>query len=200
MYDIEKAKKIGERIEEMRKDRDKTQEQLGERCGFTKSKICKLENGIQLPAIDEVFILANALDVEIEYLLGIEKTSAKPLIDNFEKIVLSKTYTTKGRKVYDKNQIPFVIDEDYFVLTCREKIIALFKELASLQADKKSLSEKEYEDRTIKAQQNFAKGKSNKAQLMYLLTDSQLTKIIEKAVLQKNYLKTLLENLDDNEE
>ena len=49
-----------------------TQKQLGEMIGVTKVSICCYENGTRTPTLDTLIDLANALQVELTYLLGVD--------------------------------------------------------------------------------------------------------------------------------
>lgn len=64
---------LSKRLKEARKAKKMTQEALGKEIGVTKVSICCYENGSRTPTLDTLIDLANALGVEITYLLGIDK-------------------------------------------------------------------------------------------------------------------------------
>lgn len=63
---------FSKRLKEQRKEMGFTQKQLGEMVGVTKVSICCYENGTRTPTLDTLIDLANALQVELTYLLGID--------------------------------------------------------------------------------------------------------------------------------
>ena len=63
---------LGKRIKRLRRMQDLTQEQLGERAGYSKSFIGCVENHSSIPSVETVVKIANALGVTPDYfLLGI---------------------------------------------------------------------------------------------------------------------------------
>jgi transcriptional regulator with XRE-family HTH domain len=52
---------LGKRIQELRKDRNFTQEGLAERCGLTLNYIGKVERGEAQPTLEALLSIANAL-------------------------------------------------------------------------------------------------------------------------------------------
>jgi DNA-binding XRE family transcriptional regulator len=71
---IRKAqRKFGEKIATLRKQKGLTQEQLGEDCGITGTKIQKIENGEANPSLSTMIHLAERLGLRLDRLLrGIE--------------------------------------------------------------------------------------------------------------------------------
>lgn len=60
------------RLKELRKKAGLTQQQLGNIIGVTKVSICCYENGTRTPTLDTLIDLANCLNVELAYLLGVD--------------------------------------------------------------------------------------------------------------------------------
>jgi len=56
---------IGERIRQLRKSRDLTQEQLAERIGRSVDAVSNLERGINTPNFNTLALLGEALDVPL---------------------------------------------------------------------------------------------------------------------------------------
>jgi transcriptional regulator with XRE-family HTH domain len=52
---------LGKRIQELRKDRNLTQERLAERCSLTFNYIGKIERGEAQPTLEALLSIANAL-------------------------------------------------------------------------------------------------------------------------------------------
>jgi transcriptional regulator with XRE-family HTH domain len=59
-------KLVGERIRELRKNKNLSQAELAEKVGVDSTSICKLENGSHFPKEENLEKIAKALDVEIE--------------------------------------------------------------------------------------------------------------------------------------
>ena len=64
---------IGERIKALRKKNDLTQEKLAERIGTRQRNISNWETGICEPDIVTLYLIAKALDVDIQELFIVEK-------------------------------------------------------------------------------------------------------------------------------
>ena len=63
---------FGKRLKELRKQANFTQKQLGDAVGVTKVSICCYENGTRTPTLETLIDLANSLNTELTYLLGID--------------------------------------------------------------------------------------------------------------------------------
>lgn len=63
---------FSKRLKEKRKEMGLTQKQLGDMIGVTKVSICCYENGTRTPTLDTLIDLANSLQVELTYLLGVD--------------------------------------------------------------------------------------------------------------------------------
>ena len=64
---------VGETIKNIRKERNLTQEQLGELVGVKKAQISKLENSSNSATIDTILKVFKALKAEINFNVTIEK-------------------------------------------------------------------------------------------------------------------------------
>lgn len=62
---------FGERIRNLREDKDLTQSELGERVNMTQRKISYIERGKYEPSIDDIVSLCKFFNVSSDYLLGI---------------------------------------------------------------------------------------------------------------------------------
>lgn len=60
------------RLKEMRLKNHLTQEELAKKVGLTKTSICCYENGTRTPTLDTLIDLANELNVELIYFLGVD--------------------------------------------------------------------------------------------------------------------------------
>ena len=62
---------FGERIRNLREDKDLTQSELGEQVNMTQRKISYIERGKYEPSIDDIVSLCKFFNVSSDYLLGI---------------------------------------------------------------------------------------------------------------------------------
>jgi transcriptional regulator with XRE-family HTH domain len=65
-------KKLGEKIRQLRKLRELTQEQLGEKAGISYKFIGEVERGIVNPSLDSLIGIALSLDVSVKELFPSE--------------------------------------------------------------------------------------------------------------------------------
>lgn len=73
--------KIGKFIATLRKEKELTQEQLGEKLGVTNKTISRWENGNYMPDIEMLSLLSKEFDVSINELISGERL----LLDDFKK-------------------------------------------------------------------------------------------------------------------
>lgn len=106
------AKKIGEQIAKLRKERNMTQIQLAESLYVTEKAVSKWECGNGIPDLDNIEKLADLFNVSIdELLLGNEKAKREtvsdehilqlrksdfPLINSYEDIVVHSSYLSSA--------------------------------------------------------------------------------------------------------
>lgn len=62
---------FGERIRNLREDRDLTQSELGAQVNMTQRKISYIGRGKYEPSIDDIVSLCKFFDVSSDYLLGL---------------------------------------------------------------------------------------------------------------------------------
>ena len=60
------------KIKELRLEQNLTQVQMANKIGFAQSTIAQWENGIKLPSLEAVVILAKFFNCYTDYLLGLE--------------------------------------------------------------------------------------------------------------------------------
>ncbi len=77
--------KIGEKIKELRKAQDITQEKLADYLNISYQAVSKWENGLALPDITLVPQLANFFGVSADELLGITKPEQSQELKEYEK-------------------------------------------------------------------------------------------------------------------
>ena len=64
-------KEFSERLRELRVDKGLSQRGLAELAGFSHTAIRRWEDGIQIPNIEVLVVLAKFFDVTTDYLLGL---------------------------------------------------------------------------------------------------------------------------------
>ncbi|MBN1617741.1 helix-turn-helix transcriptional regulator [Candidatus Dojkabacteria bacterium] len=68
---MEKSQHIGEIIQELRKKKDMTQEELAQKSGVSYTTLIKIERGsVQNPTVKTIKRIADALDASVDLLLG----------------------------------------------------------------------------------------------------------------------------------
>jgi transcriptional regulator with XRE-family HTH domain len=67
---MELYKRIGKTIQEYREGNDMTQQQLGDKIGYTATAISYFENGLRKVGLDDLQKIANLLNIPIEMLLS----------------------------------------------------------------------------------------------------------------------------------
>ncbi len=81
--------KIGKFLAKLRREKNYTQEELGERIGVTNKTISRWENGNYLPGVDMLQILSREFSVSINELLCGERLDEADYRENAEKVILS---------------------------------------------------------------------------------------------------------------
>lgn len=100
--------KIGRFIAVLRKEKNLTQSQLGEKIGVTNKTVSRWENGNYLPSVDMLKILSEEFSVSINEILNGErlndedyKTAAEK---NLTDALRSSTFALSERKIYWKKK------------------------------------------------------------------------------------------------
>jgi transcriptional regulator with XRE-family HTH domain len=88
---MELIEQVGRRIQEIRKIRGMSQDDLGDKLGVTRSFISKLENGKKKISLEHVENIAKILHIEPTDLL-VDKTE---LIKNYDDLVILREKFTK---------------------------------------------------------------------------------------------------------
>jgi len=74
---------LGKRIKLLRKEQNRTQEEIAKACNFTKSLLSKIENGKTTPPVATLTRIAESLGVKVSSLLG-EYTARTTVFDQHE--------------------------------------------------------------------------------------------------------------------
>ena len=97
---------IGMRIKKIRLDQLKTQQDIADLCGFTKSHLSKIEKGKVMPSIGVLDKIAESLNTKVSHLLNEDK-SHEFVHDHREQIEKNLIKTAKGYSMY-----PFAVNHD----------------------------------------------------------------------------------------
>ena len=96
--------KTGKFIVTLRKEKELTQEQLGEKLGVTNKTISRWENGNYMPDIEMLSLLAKEFDVSINELISGERL----LLDDFKKAADNNLVTALNNSAFTlKEKIAF---------------------------------------------------------------------------------------------
>ncbi len=96
--------KIGKFIATLRKEKELTQEQLGEKLGITNKTISRWENGNYMPDIEMLSLLSKEFDVSINELISGERL----LLDDFKKAADNNLVTALNNSAFTlKEKIAF---------------------------------------------------------------------------------------------
>lgn len=111
-------KAIGVHIKKIRLEQRRSQQEIADACGFTKSHLSKIENGRVMPSIGALDKIAEALNISISFLLG-EEVHKEVVLTSHKEALDSLIKTTKGYWVHpyasdysDKKMQPFLFVTD----------------------------------------------------------------------------------------
>lgn len=96
--------KIGKFIAELRKEKNMTQQQLGDEIGVSFKTISKWETGKGMPDLSSLKPLSDCLGITINELLSGERIEKEKYIDKLEENIIN-TIEYTDKKVNDKNTI-----------------------------------------------------------------------------------------------
>ena len=101
--------KIGKFIAELRKNKNLTQEQLGELLGVNNRTISRWETGKNMPDISLYKILCETLDISIEELINGERTNKSNIKHSMEKAIITTIDSSQKTKKNLNKIIKFLI-------------------------------------------------------------------------------------------
>ena len=96
--------KIGKFIAELRKSKNMTQEQLGERLGVSFKTISKWENGRGMPELSTLKPLSEELEISINELLSGEKIEKEVYQERLEENIIN-TIDYTNKKIENRNNL-----------------------------------------------------------------------------------------------
>ena len=94
------TKKIGSFLKQLRKEKEMTQEQLGEKVGVSNKTVSRWETGNYMPPIECLAILSDIYDISINEILVGERTSQEEFAE-----IAEKNITAALKELEQENQI-----------------------------------------------------------------------------------------------
>lgn len=98
-------KECGKRIQQLRKERELTQEQLAEKLNVSQNTIAKIESGLRRPSIDFLLEISEFFNVSTNYLVfGVhaedveDEKSKKDIDETIEKLLEKKEELLKMQR------------------------------------------------------------------------------------------------------
>ena len=98
-------KECGKRIQQLRKERELTQEQLAEKLNVSQNTIAKIESGLRRPSIDFLLEISEFFNVSTSYLVfGVhaedveDEKSKKDIDETIEKLLEKKEELLKMQR------------------------------------------------------------------------------------------------------
>ena len=98
---ISLAKKIGNRIKELRKQAGLTLKQLAEASGLTSGTLSKIENGLAMPSIPTLQVIADALKTDVGYFFKEEDEKGYFISRRGKRKVSYSERGSKGKITYE---------------------------------------------------------------------------------------------------
>lgn len=75
---------FGNRVRELRKVQNLTQEELAERIWMDPQHLCKMENGSHFPTLKNIIKLADVFNVEVKDLFSYDNSEENQLVDKIK--------------------------------------------------------------------------------------------------------------------
>lgn len=191
---------VGNRIKAAREDRDITQKLLAELIFVSPSTMNRIEKGEKDVSIEQLGLIANILDVKIEYLLGIDKDTSfiDDFIALFDRLTTSKNFLVEDSGVYSAENLMYSMDKEYIVLTGKRALFELIKEIAKIKGQKEILLSDEYESRLNAARNTYKETRAalhlsleevqEKSETYFLITGKQISEIVDVLVKSEKAL------------
>ena len=102
------VRKIGEFLAQLRKERELTQEQLGEKLGVTNKTVSRWENGNYLPPVESLQLLSEFYGLTINEILSGQRLTAaqyqEKAEENIKTALSSSAFTLKEKIVFYKKK------------------------------------------------------------------------------------------------
>ena len=86
---------LGEKVRNLREDKDLNQTQLGKAVGMTQRKLSYIECGKCEPSVDDIVALCNFFKVSADYLLGLTESKKPSPRIGFLREILTAEHSTE---------------------------------------------------------------------------------------------------------
>ncbi len=103
MQDASIRKALGQRIKQLRKQKDWTQKELANRISASHAQLNKYESGQNTPPLDRLILLAEVLDTSVDHLIGGHHNAEPPI---YNTRLIQRFQTIEG---FDKSERELVI-------------------------------------------------------------------------------------------
>lgn len=197
-------KTIGERIRSCRKKVGLTQKALADKMNIHISRISRYESGKSTPTQETIKLIAEKLNVRLEYLLGQSSAEdgATAFLENFLHVFDTVTTSNNIRKNLPKanplqeDNLPF--DDNCIILEGAKRNFDFIKKIARYgNMDKQS---SEYDALIQKAIKAYNENTEEKIKEKYVLIPANsISSIINDAIEKKRYLTSLFKSWEMNE-
>ena len=202
MIDIKELseEKVGNRIRSAREDRDVEQKVLAEKIGVSPSTLNKIEKGRQAIRLEQLGQIANALDIKIGYLLGIDKDTnfVDDFIMLFDKLITSKYFYEGNPEVYSPDDLMYALDRDFIVLKGDPALFELIKKIAVICGQERNLYPTEYQSRlnAVKnrykeTKEKISEEKRSNAETFFLISGDQISEMVNMLLKSERAISTI---------
>lgn len=124
---------IGQKIKKIRKEKNITQRELGERMGVSQQQIAQYENGKLKPKLETICRIADALEISHNTLFDTMDPHEKGVLLKYNLIELVKNLNIEVTDITDSNSIINAVEE---TANKKRKYIKLYDFLNSPGQDK----------------------------------------------------------------
>ncbi len=124
---------IGQKIKKIRKEKNITQRELGERMGVSQQQIAQYENGKLKPKLETICRIADALEISHNTLFNAMDPHEKGVLLKYDLIELVKNLNIEVTDITDSNSIINAVEE---TANKKRKYIKLYDFLNSPGQDK----------------------------------------------------------------
>jgi hypothetical protein len=149
-----------------------------------------------LPSLEQKAAIANVLEVDIEYLLGIDKEAEfiSDFLKAFRRITTTNKFFDDDSGVFDKDDLIFDRDKNYLVLSIDENMVKVIEDMATANNLENKIGEAERKTILNRVKRRYHENKektSDISKYYFLISGEQMEEIIENEIDNKGYLKNL---------
>lgn len=184
---------IGATIRELQKERGYTLDELAKKIGRTGSSLSKIENGQNSPTLETLVRLAEALGVNVDYILrntlkkeDYQLAIIKASLNRFYKATTAKEYIREGqdRNIDQNDPVLSLLAEttNPLVLQMDQELENFIRCIMEIGTSKREPGKKSYDDEILAALRKLNKSEPGQKINSYCLASVQdIAKAIDKA-------------------